>query len=83
MVAVVFQINVKNHSNLFVTTKFLSIFVVHYLIKVISMRYSEYSEKELDLLEAIRNYRKSLHNKSSVLEEYAHELFNELMYDEE
>lgn len=57
--------------------------MTHYLIKVISMRYSEYSEKELDLLEAIRNYRKSLHNKSSVLEEYAHELFNELMYDEE
>lgn len=47
------------------------------------MRNSEYNEKELELLEAIRNYRKSLHNKSSCLEEYAHELFNELMYDEE
>lgn len=44
---------------------------------------TEYSEKELELLEAIRNYRMSLHNPSSRLEEYAQELFNELMYDKE
>lgn len=39
------------------------------------------TEKEYELLEAIRNYKKSLHNASQQLEEYAQELFNELMYD--
>lgn len=47
------------------------------------MESEKYSEKELELLEAIRNYRMSLHNPSFRLEEYAHELFNELMYDKE
>lgn len=41
----------------------------------------EVTEKEFELLEAIRNYRGALHNPSQLLEEYAHELFNELMYD--
>lgn len=41
----------------------------------------ELTEQEFDLLEAIRNYRKSKHNPSWQLEEYAQELFNELMYD--
>ena len=41
----------------------------------------EITEEEFDLLEAIRNYRKSKHNPSWQLEEYAQELFNNLMYD--
>lgn len=60
---------------------FVSIFVVRYLINVIFMEKRDVSEKELELLEAIRNYKKSLHNPSFQLEEYAQELFNELMYD--
>ena len=47
------------------------------------MEKREVSEKEFELLEAIRNYKKSLHNPSCQLEEYAQELFNELMYDED
>ena len=47
------------------------------------MEKREVSEKEFELLEAIRNYKKSLHNPSFQLEEYAQELFTELMYDED
>lgn len=39
------------------------------------------TEEEFDLLEAIRNFRKSQHNPSRQLEEYAQECFNNLMYD--
>lgn len=39
------------------------------------------TDEEWNLLEAIRNYKKSLHNPSGKLEEYAHECFNNLMYD--
>ncbi len=41
----------------------------------------EGTEEEFELLEAIRNFKKSQHNPSSQMEEYAQELFNNLMYD--
>jgi hypothetical protein len=38
---------------------------------------------ERDLIEAIRNYRKSMHNPSYDLEEYAIRLFEKLMYEKQ
>jgi len=40
-------------------------------------------EKEWELIEAIRNYKKSKHNRSLELEWYARQLFENLLYDEE
>ena len=39
------------------------------------------TEKEWDLIEAIRNYKKSMHNPSFELEWYALRLFENLLYD--
>ena len=39
------------------------------------------TEKEWDLIEAIRNYKKSMHNPSFELEWYALQLFENLLYD--
>lgn len=44
------------------------------------MKKQKFTEDELELIEAIRNYKKSLHNPSTQLEEYAQWLFNDLMY---
>lgn len=41
------------------------------------------TEKEFELLEAIRNFKNSRHNYSRQLEEYARELFDEMMDDED
>ena len=41
----------------------------------------EITEQENDLLEAIRNYKKSYHNKSTELKRYATILFEEMIYD--
>lgn len=41
---------------------------------------NEFTEKEIELIEAIRNYRNSQHNPSKALERYAEILFQELMY---
>lgn len=59
--------------------KIHSIFVVRFT-NISNMR-REITEEEFDLLEAIRNFRRSKHNPSRQLEEYAQELFNNLMYD--
>jgi len=42
-----------------------------------------FSEEERELIEAIRNYKNSLHNPSFELEDYANQLFNNLMYGNE
>lgn len=60
--------------------KILSIFVVQ-LLNFYSMK--NFSEEERELIEAIRNYKNSLHNPSFELEEYAQMLFNNLMYGNE
>jgi hypothetical protein len=39
------------------------------------------TEKEWDLIEAIRNYKKSMHNPSFELEWYVLQLFENLLYD--
>ena len=44
------------------------------------MKKQKFTEDELELIEAIRNYKKSLHNPSTQLEEYAQWLFHDLMY---
>jgi hypothetical protein len=41
------------------------------------------TEQEWELVEAIRNYKKSLHNPSQHLELYALKLFENLLYDNE
>ena len=41
------------------------------------------TDKELDLIEAIRNYKNSMHNPSLELEWFAQKLFENLMYDDE
>jgi hypothetical protein len=41
------------------------------------------TEKEWDLIETIRNYKKSKHNISIELEWYARQLFEILLYDSE
>ena len=41
------------------------------------------TEKEWDLIEAIRNYKKSMHNPSLELEWYVLQLFENLLYDNE
>ena len=41
------------------------------------------TEKEWDLIETIRNYKKSKHNLSIELEWYARQLFENLLYDDE
>ena len=41
------------------------------------------TEKEWDLIQAIRNYKKSQHNPSEQLEWYAVMLFENLLYDNE
>jgi len=41
------------------------------------------TEKEWELIEAIRNYKNSRHNLSQQLEWYALKLFENLMYDAE
>lgn len=43
----------------------------------------KFSDDELALIEAIRNYKNSLHNPSFELEEYARMLFDNLMYGNE
>ena len=43
----------------------------------------ELTEKEFELLEAIRNFKNSRHNYSRQLEEYVRELFDEMMDDED
>lgn len=40
----------------------------------------EITEQENDLIEAIRNYKKSFHNKSKELRRYAKILFDEMIY---
>lgn len=42
-----------------------------------------FTDEERELIEAIRNYKNSLHNPSFELEDYAHQLFNNLMYGNE
>lgn len=44
---------------------------------------ARFSEEERELIEAIRNYKNSLHNPSFELEDYANQLFNNLMYGNE
>ncbi len=39
------------------------------------------TEKEKDLIEAIRNFKNSKHNPSDNLARYARDLFEELLYD--
>lgn len=39
----------------------------------------EITDQENDLIEAIRNYKKSLHNESKQMRRYARELFEEMM----
>jgi len=39
------------------------------------------TEKEWELIETIRNYKKSMHNPSQQLEWYALKLFENLLYD--
>jgi hypothetical protein len=39
------------------------------------------NEKEWDLIESIRNYKKSMHNSSIELEWFALQLFENLLYD--
>jgi hypothetical protein len=41
------------------------------------------TEKEWDLIEAIRNYRNAMHNPSLELEWFALKLFENLLYDNE
>jgi len=41
------------------------------------------TDKEWELIEAIRNYRNSKHNPSQQLEWYALQLFENLLYDED
>ncbi len=41
----------------------------------------EITEQENDLIEAIRNYKSSYHNKSKELRRYAIILFEEMIYD--
>ena len=41
------------------------------------------NEKEKELIEAVRNFKKAKHNFSYQLEDYAKELFDRLMYDDE
>lgn len=43
----------------------------------------KFTDDEIALIEAIRNYKKSLHNPSFELEDYANMLFNNLMYGNE
>ncbi len=40
------------------------------------------TEKEIELIEAIRNFKKSQHNPSVNLEIYAVRLFEKLMYED-
>jgi hypothetical protein len=40
------------------------------------------TEKEWELIEAIRNFKNSQHNPSQQLEWYAQKLFENLMYEE-
>ena len=40
----------------------------------------EITEQENDLIEAIRNYRNSVHNQSQELRRYAKILFDEMIY---
>lgn len=40
----------------------------------------EITEQENDLIEAIRNYKNSFHNKSSELRRFAKILFDEMIY---
>ncbi len=53
-----------------VTTKNYSIFVME-----------EFSEREMELIAAIRNYKNSKHNESKQLKDYAIELFDEMLND--
>jgi len=41
------------------------------------------TEKERELIEVIRNYKKSKHNPSKALEMYAKQLFEELLLEED
>ena len=41
------------------------------------------TDEERELIEAIRNYKNSLHNHSFELEDYARMLFDNLMYGNE
>lgn len=41
------------------------------------------TEKEEELIQAIRNFKNSKHNPSFELEWYARRLFDELLYDDE
>jgi len=47
------------------------------------MKGKELTEEEWELIEAIRNFKKSKHNPSKSLEIYAIRTFEEIMYEEE
>lgn len=57
---------------------------LHYLcsvkLKELQIMLKEITEQENDLIEAIRNYKKSFHNKSKELRRYAKILFDEMIY---
>lgn len=61
---------------------FVSTFAMRYL-KLIVMENLKFSEEERELVEAIRNYKNSMHNPSFELEEYARMLFDNMMYGNE
>ena len=43
----------------------------------------EITEKERELIEAIRNYKRSKHNPSQQLEKWAIVIFENMMYDDD
>lgn len=63
-----------------VNTKIYTIFVLSNIKSYINMQ-KEITEQENDLIEAIRNYQNSFHNKSKELRRYAQILFDEMIYD--
>ncbi len=60
-------------------TKIYTIFAVSNLKATIMLK--EITEQENDLIEAIRSYKKSYHNKSKELRRYAQILFDEMIND--